>query len=63
MKALSLIASILCLIASFVFAIAAIGGFFVLGVSYVKAITYIVLMGLAIKVSMNLLFFAQEEEK
>ena len=62
MKTLSIIMSLLLIMAAFMYGYAGVIGFFVLGISYLNSMLYILMMVASIMVSINLFVIAQEEE-
>ena len=62
MRVLSLIMSLLLIMAAFMYGCAGIIGFFVLGISYLNSMLYILMMVASIMVSINLFVIAQEEK-
>jgi hypothetical protein len=60
MKTLSIIMSLLLIMAAFIYGCAGVIGFFVLGISYLNTMLCILMMVASIMVSINLFVIAQE---
>ena len=62
MKTLSIIMSLLLIMAAFIYGCAGAIGFFVLGISYLNSMLYMLMMVASIMVSINLFAIAKDEE-